>query len=302
MEQRQGSGWTCSKCLKTFDTKANLKYHMFSHDVFAKVKCEVCGKVLKNPVILSQHIKLHDTKRDRPSCDICQRIFSTPANLRTHIRTVHNRTKRPRFPFEFPDCDKSYLSKGDVLKHIKSEHSENPTRFPCTLCGKEFKLTTNLERHISSHTTEKAFVCSTCGRSFAHSITLKRHKATNSEKSTRWTVKCELCNHVSLRRAHLQSHIQAVHENQRNYPCTFCDQRFSTLVIMRRHVEARHTGNSERIHSCDKCKFLSHSKISLYQHARRHNLVKRQKCCFCKKQFFYFWELVIHCRRHTLEQ
>ncbi|XP_035712481.1 gastrula zinc finger protein XlCGF8.2DB-like [Folsomia candida] len=182
MEPPPGSGWRCSKCLKTFNTKANLRYHMFSHDTFAKAKCEICGKVLKNPLVLSQHIKRHHTKRDRPSCNICHRVFATPQNLRAHISTVHNRTKRPRFPCEFPGCGKTYLNKEGVSTHIKAEHSENPIRFPCTLCGKEFEAKRDLELHINTHTTEKAYICPNCGRGFAHRTSLKNHECIGGTK------------------------------------------------------------------------------------------------------------------------
>lgn len=189
--------------------------------------------------------------------------------------------------------------------------------------------------HILTHTTEKANSCPTCGRRFSHITSLHRHEVERNiprkyfvgqkiqeqlsypfgnvyfftgytfgkptSGSTRRRFKCELCPRISLSRADLQKHVQVVHENQRNHPCTFCDKRFSTSSNMRRHVDARHSGNNEKIHSCDKCESRSNWKENLAHHARRHNPVKRLECYFCKIQFAHFSKLVTHSRGHTLE-
>ncbi|XP_035712300.1 gastrula zinc finger protein XlCGF7.1-like [Folsomia candida] len=242
-----------------------------------------------------------DTNRQRSSCDLCHRVYSTRCHLRRHIVTVHGSKERPRFPCGFLGCGKTYLTPDGVSHHMKIEHAENPTRFPCTLCSKEFKTREQLEAHISTHTTEKAYICSTCGRSFCHRTTMKNHEVTHLEKSTRRSFKCESCHQTFLRRSNLQQHVQVVHETQRNHPCAFCDKRFSTSSNMRNHVEAKHSANKEKIHSCDKCEYSSHSKANLANHARRHNPANRRDCYFCKKQFFHLSVLVKHCRRHTLE-
>ncbi|XP_035712445.1 oocyte zinc finger protein XlCOF6 isoform X1 [Folsomia candida] len=301
MDTRRGNELTCSTCSKPFSNKNDLKRHMFTHDPDAKVKCEICGKMLKNPATLSIHVRTLHTKLDRPTCDTCHKIVSTSASLRIHIDTVHSKIKRPRFPCEFPNCEKSYLRKGDLSVHKTTEHTENPTRFPCTLCGKEFKIRKNLEMHISSHTTEKAYTCSTCGRSYAQQTAMKHHEATHLEKSSQKIFRCELCAQTFLARASLRQHIHAVHENRRNHPCSFCGKRFSTSTNIRYHVEAFHSANKEKVHSCDKCEYRSHSKENLAQHVRRHNHANRREFYFCRKQFVNFSKLVTHCRHHTLE-
>ncbi|XP_035716312.1 PR domain zinc finger protein 5-like isoform X2 [Folsomia candida] len=241
------------------------------------------------------------TSRDRPSYDICHRVFYTSTDLRRHIGAVHSTIERPRFQCGFPDCDKSYPVKDDVSKHTKREHTENPTRFPCALCGKEFKTRRVLLTHITTHTTEKAYICSVCGRRFPGAGNLKSHEVTHLEKSTRRIFKCERCPQMCSRRSDLQKHVKVVHENQRNHSCTFCDKTCSTSGNLRRHVEARHSANRDKIHSCDKCDYVTHSKVYLAQHVRRHNPANRPECYFCRKKFCNFSRLVTHCRRHTLE-
>ncbi|XP_035711616.1 histone-lysine N-methyltransferase PRDM16-like [Folsomia candida] len=137
--------WECPTCPKTFQSKQNLNLHVETHDQNAKVQCEICGKILKNPACLYFHNRNMHTKRDRPRCQICGRTyFNTPA-LKKHVESVHSSTNRPRFPCGFPGCDKSYLRKGDCRSHGRIEYSENPVRFRCKVCLKVFKIRQHLD-------------------------------------------------------------------------------------------------------------------------------------------------------------
>ncbi|OXA44481.1 hypothetical protein Fcan01_20862 [Folsomia candida] len=209
--------------------------------------------------------------RERPSCDTCHRMFFNSAKLRQHIDTVHSTKKRRRLPCTVPGCEKTFLHKGNVVRHVRTDHAQNPVRYPCTLCGKEFKLRCHLENHILTHTTEKHYKCATCGKSFAQMGHLKDHEKTHLDKSARDMSNCHVCHENFLSKLGLQRHIRVVHENWRNYPCTFCDKRFSCSSHLKDHVEARHVTNKELIRSCDKCEYKSYSKHNLANHRKRHN-------------------------------
>ncbi|XP_021959675.2 zinc finger protein 436 [Folsomia candida] len=256
--------------------------------------------ILKNRHALSCHTWRVHSNRERPSCDTCHRVLSSSASLRGHIDTFHKSKERPRLPCAFLGCKKSFLNKGDMAKHVKIEHSQHPVRFPCTLCGKTFKTWTEFQTHIPTHTTEKPYNCATCGMNFARRGDMKSHEMTHLEKSTRAVLQCHVCPQAFLTRAGLQNHVRVSHENQRNYPCTFCDKRFSFSRDLKRHVDAKHAANNEPIHSCDKCEYRSYSKHNLALHARRHKAA-RYGCYFCGEKFVAFRELVKHFRIHTLE-
>ncbi|OXA47567.1 zinc finger protein 25 [Folsomia candida] len=300
MDVKVAKKWDCSECSKSFKANKYLTKHMVTHDPDAKVKCEVCGTFSKNRIALSSHMRTFHSNRKRPSCDTCHRVFFDLRYLRKHIDTVHSTMDRPRFPCTFSGCEKTFLNKGYMAHHVKTEHAQNPARFPCKLCGKEFKTRSHLKQHIPSHTTEKPYNCATCGRGFAHKGQMKNHEMTHFGKSARDVSKCHLCPKTFLTRNGLQGHIRVVHENQRNYPCTFYDKRFSISSHLKRHVEAKHPANKELIHSCDKCEYMSHSKHNCAAHRMRHNAA-RQECYFCVKKFVTLNELVKHYRVHTLE-
>ncbi|XP_035713597.1 zinc finger protein 888-like [Folsomia candida] len=291
----------CPECSKTFKDKYHLKDHEITHDPDAKVKCEICGKVLKNPVTLISHMRKIHSNRERPKCATCQRLFYNAASLRRHIAARHSTMDRPRFPCQFLGCEKIYQTRGGLRTHVVADHVENQVRFPCTLCGKDFKIRTELESHTSRHTREKPYNCATCGRSFTHVGVMKHHEMTHLEASRRVMSKCRLCMQAFSDKDNLRRHIRVVHENPRNYPCTFCDKRFDSASNLKRHVEGVHPTNKELIHSCEKCEYKSHSKANLSFHAKRH-LAASHKCYFRGKKFRTFPELVQHCRVHTLEK
>ncbi|XP_035713656.1 zinc finger protein 782-like [Folsomia candida] len=293
----------CPKCSKTFKTNSDLRRHLVTHDPDAKMKCEVCGKVPKNPVALAAHIRRMHTNRARPNCDLCHRSFCHSRYLQRHMDIMHGSRARSRVACRFPGCEKTYLSQESVSHHVKTEHSQNPVQFPCTLCGKEFKRRKHLQGHIFTHTTEKPFKCAaaTCGRSFSQRSNLQQHEVTHLEKSERKVFTCKLCPMTFLTSSGLRGHIQVFHENQKNHPCTFCGKRFSGSNDLKRHVQAKHPVNEEEIHFCDKCEYRSQSKRNLIAHKRRHGAKKRE-CYFCGKKFFTFQDLVSHCGHiHTLE-
>ncbi|OXA45366.1 PR domain zinc finger protein 5 [Folsomia candida] len=252
MDLTPGKKWECEKCSKQFKTKDHLTRHVVTHDPDAKVTCEVCGKIFKNKRSLSKHILEIHNNRKRPSCPTCHRVFFSVDNLQRHNKTVHGGKEPPRFSCPVPGCEKTYQHEDDVAKHVETEHAQTPVRYPCTLCRRTFKTRVQLEAHIPTHRTEKKYKCSTCLRSFARIGAMKLHEATHLAKSARNMLRCDVCPRTFLSRLGLQLHIGAAHENQRNYPCTFCDKRFTYSSSLKVHVEAKHAANKELVHSCDK--------------------------------------------------
>ncbi|XP_035713657.1 zinc finger protein 264-like isoform X1 [Folsomia candida] len=288
--------------------KQVFNQHVITHDPDAKIKCQVCRNISKNRATLLDHMRRIHSNRERPNCDLCDRTFCNSRSLLGHMNAVHGSRERSRFPCTFSGCGKTYLSRRAVSRHVKAEHAKNPVRFPCTLCAKEFKHKPHLELHISTHTTEKPFKCSTCGRGFVRIHGMQQHQGlfvsqvTHVEKSAVANLKCTRCPLTFCSSSSLREHIQVFHENQKNHPCKFCGKRFSGSNDLQRHVEAVHPASEDKINSCDKCEYKSHSKHNLVRHKARHD-VKKHECYFCGNRFVCFRNLVRHCGLiHTLEK
>ncbi|XP_035713716.1 zinc finger protein 888 isoform X2 [Folsomia candida] len=177
------------KCSKTVESDTNCAQRSVTHDPDTKVEPEICSN---SPPTSCDHMKTFHANGEQPRCEISPACFST-TNLAKDIKADHNTKDLPRFPCTFPGCEKTYKNKRHISQHVKTDHAENPVRFPCTLCEKEFKTMSHLGRHSSTHTNEKPYKCTTCGRGFAqksdlmhHELILQGNNLCGTEKFRRW--------------------------------------------------------------------------------------------------------------------
>ncbi|XP_035714917.1 PR domain zinc finger protein 5-like [Folsomia candida] len=304
MKSNPDKKWECPQCFKNFKYRYHLRRHSVTHEVADPVKCEICGKTLKHLIALRPHFLNSHRNKPKLPCPICHQSFASATTLRRHTRTVHSTTERERFPCSFPSCEIKFSRKGGAEEHFRVFHSENPTRYSCTLCRKGFKSRHDLSCHIATHTTEKTHKCSTCGKSFIVRKALRRHEFTHIEKSHRQVWRCHICPKTFLTSHGLKRHLQGSHENQDkiSYPCTFCEKRFKWWAGLNNHLVVAHPARDAPLQHCHKCEYKTYSKYYLARHMKRHG-VKGHQCYFCRKRFHTFPELVGHCGRiHNLER
>lgn len=83
--------------------------------------------------------------------------------------------------------------------------------FPCTQCGFEFGMRSNLKRHISTvHEDQRGFRCDVCGASFG----LKQN---------------------------LVTHVRVKHERRRPFSCDTCGLKFGYKQVLQNHVRNIHS-------------------------------------------------------------
>ncbi|PGH10833.1 hypothetical protein AJ80_07384 [Polytolypa hystricis UAMH7299] len=61
---------------------------------------------------------------------------------------------------------------------LSSPHSPPSTPFQCSVCFKSYKRREHLQRHVSSHSSERPHRCAACGGAFQRADVLKRHVRT----------------------------------------------------------------------------------------------------------------------------
>merc|ERR1711884_758898 len=117
------------------------------------------------------------------NCEVCNRSIKGKVMMQAHKFQEHH--ENPDFEASnFPDdkfacrvCLKLFTRNSDVKAHILRVHCGD-RRYPCTMCGKRFKESTHLRKHLYTHTGERPHFCKLCGKGFQTSSDLKRHKRT----------------------------------------------------------------------------------------------------------------------------
>lgn len=114
-----------------------IKSVLFAHirnvhqSAFVQV-CDVCAKTFKNKYILEQHRKLHSVD-DMPKlkCHICGALLKNEGSLRAHIRRHGDTETACKL------CGKVAPNRSALGNHMRYVHSERIHK--CTLCDKAFK-------------------------------------------------------------------------------------------------------------------------------------------------------------------
>ena len=92
------------------------------------------------------------------------------------------------------------------------------------------------------------------------------------------------CGNLFPTAVHLKSHINVVHNGQKNYNCDSCGKASSSSGNLMKHINAVHNGQKD--HKCDSCgkAFSEARKLKIHINAV-HNGQKDHKCDSCGKAF-----------------
>ncbi|XP_030267016.1 zinc finger protein 501-like isoform X2 [Sparus aurata] len=140
-------------------------------------------------------------------------------------------------PFPCSECGRRFKVKYSLTQHMAIHSGERP--FSCSECGKRFKLKQNLTGHMVIHSGERPFRCSECGKRFTQKGSLTQHMAVHSGERP---FSCSVCGKRFKLKQNLTGHM-AVHSGEKPFSCSECGTRFKLKGHLKRHMTC-HSGET----------------------------------------------------------
>ncbi|XP_013185952.1 transcriptional regulator ovo isoform X2 [Amyelois transitella] len=138
---------------------------------------------------------------------------------------------------------------------------DDPSKFVCRVCSKNFSLQRLLNRHMKCHSDVKRYLCTFCGKGFNDTFDLKRHTRTHTGVRP---YKCNLCEKSFTQRCSLESHCLKVHGVQHTY--AYKERRTKMYVC----EECGHTTSEPEEHYMHLKKQHPYSPALLKFYDKRH--------------------------------
>ena len=158
----------CVTCEKQYKYPLHLERHLKKHEEKAvKHECKYCGKSFERLDTLLRHAQtLHKVYHkinfeaassaciESMKCQICSLDFGDEKEkLYAHVASKVCHTKSNKVFLDKEDryactqCEKSYIDKDSLVKHIRWKHSSITPKFTCSLCNINFSYKSTLGRH-----------------------------------------------------------------------------------------------------------------------------------------------------------
>ena len=269
----------CDKCKD--NTLDHLQYHLTPHlqckhcmyelktaedSQHWKKVCKICGKKFFSEHLKLRHLKRHDLPKQ--ICSVCGKTFSSKYNVHRHMIEQHNAMQQLSENFECYKCEKVFLTKGSLGRHLQGVHRERFSQFEnpidkaenantssgykCYICDSVFTRNKTLQEHQNQHNKESSQTCEQCGKSFSTVSYLKKHMKIHDEEKQFKNEKyrCEYCGKHFTTGPNLKRHVHIHTGDQKHFKCNVCDKSYVTKSKLDAHISSVH---ENKVYSCDLC-------------------------------------------------
>ena len=273
---------TCIHCGMYFKSKLNLNRHAVIHTNKKPFACALCDATFPNHQSLSVHKRWTHKYKRKPEpisgfrCIQCSMSFKTVLHLNRHMITHSNKKS-----FACTLCDATFKTHQSRLMHKRNIHEfkrkwQCKNILTCNHCGKSFKSSLCLNRHLVTHTNERPFVCNVCTTTFQTYQSMARHKKMihNSKKkvqSPNSNITLSKDKTISEEKIDIDKHV--LNGDLKSFPCNHCAKSFKSILLLNRHFV---THTSERPFVCKLCDATFQTYQTLARHKREIHRYQRK--------------------------
>jgi len=283
-DNRGASEFTCKVRDMSFKSANVLKKHKLIRN--NSWPCHLCALTFAYELRLQDHIDTHEVALNL-KCSTCGTYFSSYALLRAHAK--HHKKKHV-----CNECNVAFPFRYNLRNHMKRKHLKE-------LPAKEYS--NELLRPI-----RKIDKTQPRGDRFNRTLTVSMgpHPEDNIvelRSAPKFSAVNDATNNSNTDRDNMpldeKSDI-ALTNNLNTHSCTFCEQRFSSFVILNMHIklEHRHWVCQNRHWVCQICNLTFSSKYLLKDHERAHGNSLNLKCPSCEEEFSNYALLEEHGKVH----
>ncbi|CAG9106319.1 unnamed protein product [Plutella xylostella] len=239
---------------ETFDFKTafdHLNNSMLRVDC-TDIKCRLCFVPLGNIKAIVEHLQYtHDL-------DVC---------AEADVELLPNKYDGGRLLCGY--CDINFPGLRQMTKHVVDHYKA----FVCELCGKSFLTKPGLLVHMTYRHTLKGYPCVRCKQEF-DTLDARKEHVQNSKRCYEYG--CRECKTRFRTKRLRQDHLVSAHSLPvRTFPCTECEQVFSTSNRFYVHFKLHH---SKVVFECKECGMKCYTQTRLEDHMASHTKDRTYKC------------------------
>jgi KRAB domain-containing zinc finger protein len=228
--------YVCAICGKEYANKIRYQVHIKSHNKERTVeKVEPKAEPLPKPAEPQGPLPQFPTNQDTKSvnvedlryvCEVCNARFPLYVVMQEHIRTAHGEK-----PFKCDLCEKEFIKRNYLMKHMKAHAEVKAQVLKCHKCDRCFMDQARLQEHAKEHTNEGRYKCHVCGSCFTHKMHHDQHVRTHSGEKP---YKCGECGKQFSQPGPFHNHLRS------HARCAYCSRTFLEKAALLLHLKAEH--------------------------------------------------------------